>query len=84
MTRQQDATRDHLHPAMNNALLATQWIHKTIEYQVYAYSKSCSRNTLENAREELRECLASLDAFEAAAWPGVKSDTAENDAQVDA
>jgi len=60
-----DLVSDHLHPAMTHALGATQWLHKAIDKATFRHSRPNLRQVLDFAREDLRQAMAELDAFEA-------------------
>lgn len=64
-----DAVQDHLHPALTNSLLVADWIGRAIRKTTFQFGNHDARQILAYARENLREALAELDAFEAAVYP---------------
>ncbi len=64
-----DLVQDHLHPAMEHALQATGWLQKTVAKAGFPFGRANPRQTIAFARDDLRDALRELDAFEAAVYP---------------
>lgn len=75
-----DAVQDHLHPALTDTQAAAEWVHKSIQKATWSFGNRDPRQTIAYAREQLREALSELDAFEAAVYPA--DHTPDNDAEL--